>query len=176
MSAEVRQWLAAQAHQDDDHGHDHDHHCDDPDHCGHESHHPHDHGHHHHDVTRHDARIRSFSLVHDRPVDKLAIALFMDLMASAHGEKLLRMKGIVELADDPSRPLVIHGVQQVMHPPQRLDAWPAGPRGTRIVLIVQDLGEDFVRRLFDAVTGTPRTDTPDAQALNDNPLAIPGFR
>ena len=127
-------------------------------------------------MNRHDARIRSFSIVHDRPVDKLAVAMFMDLIASAHGEKLLRMKGIVELADDPERPLVIHGVQQVIHPPQRLEKWPDGPRGTRIVLIVQDLGEDFVRRMFAAFTGTPSPDTPDRQALTDNPLAIPGMR
>ena len=175
-SADVRQWLAAE-----DHRHHHaDGSCDDPEHCHHPDHHhagAHHHGHdHHHDVTRHDARIRSFSIVHDKPVDKLAVAMFMDLIASAHGEKLLRMKGIVELADDPQRPLVIHAVQQVIHPPQRLEQWPQGPRGTRIVLIVQDLGEEFVRRMFAAFTGTPSADTPDAQALTDNPLAIPGMR
>lgn len=161
-SADVRMWLAAEA----DAGHDHHHHG------GHE----HEGHHHHHDVNRHDARIRSFSIMHDKPVDKLAVAMFMDLLASAHGEKLLRMKGIVELKDDPERPLVIHGVQSVMHPPVRLDAWPEGPRGTRIVLITQDLGEDFVRRMFAAFTDTPAVDTPDRQAVTDNPLAVPGFR
>ena len=167
-SADVRKWLAAETDGGHSHAHHHDHHHEGGDHGGHH--------HHHHDVNRHDARIRSFSIIHDRPVDKLAVAMFMDLLASAHGEKLLRMKGIVELKDDPERPLVIHGVQSVMHPPVRLDAWPEGPRGTRIVLIVQDLGEDFVRRMFAAFTGTPSPDTPDRQALTDNPLAIPGMR
>ncbi|PHP65520.1 GTP-binding protein [Zhengella mangrovi] len=167
-SADVRKWLAAEA--GGDQGRDHHH-------GGHD--HGHGHGddhHHHHDVNRHDARIRSFSIVHDKPVDKLAVAMFLDLLASGHGDKLLRMKGIVELKDDPERPLVIHGVQSVMHPPVRLDAWPKGPRGTRIVLITQDLGEDFVRRMFAAFTDTPAIDTPDRQAVTENPLAVPGFR
>ena len=168
-SADVRKWLAAETDGGHSHAHHHDHHHHEGgDHGGHH--------HHHHDVNRHDARIRSFSIIHDRPVDKLAVAMFMDLLASAHGEKLLRMKGIVELKDDPERPLVIHGVQSVMHPPVRLDAWPEGPRGTRIVLITQDLGEDFVRRMFAAFTDTPAVDTPDRQAVTDNPLAVPGFR
>lgn len=167
-SADVRKWLAAETDGGHSHAHHHDHHHEGGDHGGHH--------HHHHDVNRHDARIRSFSIIHDRPVDKLAVAMFMDLLASAHGEKLLRMKGIVELKDDPERPLVIHGVQSVMHPPVRLDAWPEGPRGTRIVLITQDLGEDFVRRMFAAFTDTPAVDTPDRQAVTDNPLAVPGFR
>ena len=49
--------------------------------------------------------------MHDRPVPLSAIEMFLDLLRSAHGDKLLRMKGIIELAEDPERPLVIHGVQ-----------------------------------------------------------------
>lgn len=143
--------------------------------AGHHDHDHHDHGHHHHDVNRHDAHIRSFSLVHDKPVDKLAVAMFIDLMASAHGDKLLRMKGIVELSDDPERPVVLQGVQRIFHPPVRLEKWPDETRGTRIVVIVKDLEEDFVRRIFSAFTDTPATDTPDRQALESNPLAIPGY-
>src|SRR5690606_21055673 len=77
-------------------------------------HHAHDHhGHHHHDVNRHGADIRSFSIVHDRPIDPMAIEMFVDLLRSAHGEKLLRMKAIVALSDNPDRPLVLHGVQTI---------------------------------------------------------------
>ena len=73
----------------------------------------HDHdGHVHHDHHRHDARIKTFTLVHDRPVPFSTIEMFLDLLRSAHGDKLLRMKGVIELAEDPSRPLVVHGVQR----------------------------------------------------------------
>ncbi len=146
-------------------------------------HHRHDepHGHqghnHHHDVNRHGTNIRSFSLVHDRPIDPMALEMFVDLLRSAHGEKLLRMKAVVALSDNPERPLVLHGVQSIFHPPQRLRAWPEGSdRRTRMVLITQDLSEEFVSDLFAAFTGIPRLDRPDRAALEDNPLAVPGFK
>ncbi|BCG92595.1 CobW family GTP-binding protein [Mesorhizobium sp. 131-2-1] len=161
-SADVRRWLGEAA------GHDHDH----DDHHGH-----HDHGDHHHDHGhRHDSRVRSHSLVHDGPVPFSAIEMFLDLLRSTHGEKLLRMKGVIELMEDPSRPLVIHGVQKILHPPARLPAWPDGQRGTRLVLITLDMPQDYVRRLFAAFTNRPSIDTPDRAALEDNPLAIAGRR
>lgn len=170
---DVRRWLHEEAH-GHHHHHEHDHH----DHRHH--HHGHDHDDHHqhaHDVTRHDATIRSFSIVHDRPVDPMALEMFIDLLRSAHGEKLLRMKGIVLMSNSPERPLVLQGVQSVFHPPERLAAWPdPDDRRTRLVLITRDLPEAFVRDLFDAFTGTPKIDRPDRAALADNPLAIPGLK
>ncbi|HEX2148308.1 MAG TPA: GTP-binding protein, partial [Pseudorhizobium sp.] len=140
-------------------------------------HHLEHHHHHHHDVTRHGQDIRSFSIIHDQPIDPAAIEMFIDLLRSAHGEKLLRMKAVVALSDNPDRPLVLHGVQSIFHPPQRLSLWPEGSdRRTRMVLITQDLAEDFVGDLFAAFIGTPRIDRPDRAALEDNPLAVPGFR
>jgi G3E family GTPase len=84
------------------------------------------------------------------------------------------MKGIVETLEDRDRPLVIHGVQKVLHPPIRLAKWPEGPRGVRIVLITFDMPADYVERLFSAFAGRPLVDMPDRAALEDNPLAIAG--
>ena len=173
-TADVARWMGeAEADDAHDHGHHHDH--DHDHHHGHD--HDHDHGHgglHHH--AHHDHRVRSVSLVHEAPVSWSTIEMFLDLLRSSQGERLLRMKGIVELAEDPGRPLVLHGVQKLMHPPARLPAWPAGPRGTRLVLITFDMDEDYVRRLFSAFTGRPSVDTPDRAALTDNPLAVAGFK
>lgn len=180
-SPDVARWLAdedkAQDHHHDNHAH-HDHghhHHDGHDHHDH-GHHAHGHHHHHDDVNRHDASIRSFSIVHDQPIDRNAVAMFVDLLRSAHGEKLLRMKAIVMLSDDPARPLVLHAAQSTLHPPARLDAWPGEDRRTRLVLITKDLEEDFVRDLFDAFIGKPRVGGADRAALTDNPLAVPGMK
>ncbi|UCI08789.1 CobW family GTP-binding protein [Mesorhizobium sp. B1-1-8] len=156
-TADVRRWLGEEA------GHDHHHHD-----------HDHDHGDHHHD-HRHDERVRAHSLVHNGPVPFSAIEMFLDLLRSTHGDKLLRMKGVIELMEDPSRPLVIHGVQKVLHPPARLPAWPDGQRGTRLVLITLDMPDDYIQRLFAAFTNRPSIDTPDRAALEANPLAISGL-
>ncbi|MGO4117176.1 CobW family GTP-binding protein [Rhizobium ruizarguesonis] len=177
--ADVGRWLqdedAHEAHHDHDHGRD-GHHNHGHDHDGH-------HHHHHahadqdpHDVNRHDASIRSFSIIEEKPINPMALEMFIDLLRSAHGEKLLRMKAIVSVSDRPDRPLVLHGVQGIFHPPVRLPAWPGEDRRTRMVLITRDLPETFVKDLFDAFLGKPRIDMPDRAALSDNPLAIPGLR
>lgn len=161
-TADVRRWLGQAA---DEHHHHHHHH------------HNHDgHDHAHHDHHHHDSRIRTLALTHDQPIPFTVVEGFLDLLRATQGEKLLRMKGIIELAEDPERPLVIHGVQRLLHPPARLPAWPQGARGTRIVLITFDLEEDYVRRLFAGFIGEPVVDTPDRAALQDNPLAIAGFK
>ena len=152
-STDVRAWLGDPAEPDHHHGH---------------------HGHHRHDVNRHDAAIRAFHLVSDEPVPRAAFEMFLDLLRSAHGPKLLRLKGLVALADAPDRPVVVHGVQHVVHVPVTLDAWPDADRRSRLVLIVRDLDPAFVRTLWDAFLGRPRIDAPDRAALTDNPLAIPG--
>ncbi|NKL97842.1 CobW family GTP-binding protein [Rhizobium leguminosarum] len=176
--ADVGRWLqdedAHEAHHNHDHGRDGHHDHDDDDHHGH-----HHHGHadqNPHDVNRHDASIRSFSIIEEKPIDPMALEMFIDLLRSAHGEKLLRMKAIVSVSDRPDRPLVLHGVQSIFHPPVRLAAWPGEDRRTRMVLITRDLPEAFVKDLFDAFLGKPRIDMPDRAALSDNPLAIPGMR
>ncbi len=135
----------------------------------------HHHDDHRHDVNRHDDHIRAFALSAERAVPASALETFIDLLRSAHGPKLLRVKGIVQIAEDPDRPVVIHGVQQVFHPPATLPAWPDDDRRTRLVFITRDMPDGFVQRMFDAITGAPSADTPDVAALTDSPLAVPGF-
>ncbi|WP_153771600.1 GTP-binding protein [Labrenzia sp. CE80] len=172
---DVAKWLNAEAYEDP---HSHGHHHHDHHHHGH-SHghsHGHDHAHDHaHDVNRHDDKIRAFTLATDRPIPASALEMFIDLLRSAHGPKLLRVKGIVQIAEDPDRPVVIHGVQHVFHPPATLEAWPDEDHRTRMVFITYDLPEGFVRRMFEAFSGALLPDTPDPQAMTENPLAVSGF-
>jgi G3E family GTPase len=133
------------------------------------AHHHHDHAH-GHDPNRHDERIRAFTLATDQPIPGATFEMFIDLVRSLHGPKLLRLKGIVKIAEEPDRPLVIHGVQHVMHPPVRLERWPDADERTRIVIIARDLPPEAITRLFDAFLERRAPDTPDRAALLDNPL------
>ena len=132
------------------------------------------HAHHSGRDHHHGAAVRSFALVHDGPVSLAAVEDFLNLLATAHGPRLLRMKAIIHAIEHPSEPLVLHAVQTTLHPPARLPAWPDEDRRTRVVMIVDGIPEAYVRDLFAAFTGTPRLDAPDRAALTDNPLAIPG--
>jgi G3E family GTPase len=137
---------------------------------GHAAHHgPGDHA---HDVNRPDERIRAFCLTSDVPIRQGALDMFLDLLRSAQGAKLLRVKGLVALAEDPGHPVVIHGVQHVIHVPAILDRWPSEDRRSRLVFIVDGLDRAFVERLWDAFLGRPSIDRPDAAALSDNPLSL----
>lgn len=136
----------------------------------------HEHHHHHHDVNRHSDTIHAFSLTHDRPVPYFALEAFIDLLRANHGAQMLRMKGIVELEEDPSRPVVIHGVQTLFHPPVRLSGWPNDRHETRLVMITDGIDETTVREMFDAFLGKPVLDKADRAAMTDNPLAIPGLK
>ena len=166
---DVKRWLAAEAYADA-HGHAH--------HHGH----AHEHGHHHDhdhaslDRNRHDDRIRSFVIATDQPMPAGTLEMFLELLRASHGSKLLRLKGIVKLAETPETPVVVHGVQHVFHPTARLERWPDEDHRTRLVFITRDLSEQTVRELFDAFMGHVAPDRPDRAALADNPLVPFGGR
>ena len=130
----------------------------------------HDHHHHHHDVNRHDDRIRAFSLASEQAIPYSAFEMFLDLLRSMHGPDLLRVKGIVKIAETPDQPIVIHGVQRVFHPPATLAAWPDADHRTRLVFIVNGIEARVIDDLFNAFLGVARPDQPDRAALTDNPL------
>jgi G3E family GTPase len=155
---DVKRWLAEEAYAE----------AKEAAHHGH--HHGHDHGHHHHDPNRHDERIRAFTLATERAIPSGTFHIFLDLLRSMHGENLLRLKGIVKLAEEPDRPLVIHAVQHVFHPFTHLDTWPDDDQRTRLVFITRDLPEQKMQELFGAILGAIAPDRPDAAALADNPL------
>jgi G3E family GTPase len=157
---DVARWLAdeavisaeAAAHGRHDHAHEHNH--------------KHDHGHAH----RHDDRIRVFAAATETPMPAATLELFLELLRSAHGPKILRVKGIVQIAEEPEKPVVLHMVQHVLHPPARLEGWPSEDRRSRLVFVTKDLAPETVRRLLDAFLGKPGIDQSDKAALTENPL------
>lgn len=113
---EVKRWLDAEAF----HAHAHDHH-------------------HHHDANRHDARIHSFCLQFGEPLPWDGLATWLEVLAMTKGENVLRLKGILNIQGQ-EKPVAIHGVQHLFHPPVQLAAWPEGDsRHSRLVFILRDL-------------------------------------
>lgn len=166
---DVKRWLAAEAYADArEHKHAHGHH--------HDHGHAHGHDHDHLDRNRHDEHIGTFVIVSNDAIPAGTLEMFLELLRANHGSQLLRLKGIVKLAEMPDTPVVVHGVQHVFHPPARLERWPDEDHRTRLVFITRDLPERTVRELFDAFMGTPGIDRPDRAALTDNPLVPFGGR
>lgn len=137
-SLDVRRWLKAEAYSD--HHHDHDH--------GHGHHHDHVHRDQDaHDVNRHDSRIAAFALDWDKPLDWSVFVEWIEMLITGHGENLLRLKGILNVAGEDS-PIAIHGVQHLFHPPIALPAWPDADRHSRIVFITRDIARETIETSF----------------------------
>jgi G3E family GTPase len=111
------------------------------------------HAHHRHD---HDERVTSFCLTFERPLHWQGVGMWLEMLIQTRGKDLLRIKGILNLQGQ-SRPVAIHAVQHVLHPPVLLSAWPEGdPQTSRIVFITQDLPREVIEvgmRAFEAAAG-----------------------
>jgi G3E family GTPase len=98
-----------------------------------------------------DSGVTTFCLRRDKPLHAVTLSLFLQVLAEHCGAKLLRLKGLVDVAESPGRPAVIHGVQHVFHPPAWLDGWPDDDRGTRMVVISQGLDAGWLEDLLEVL-------------------------
>ena len=100
---------------------------------------------HAHDRNRHDETIHAFALTFDGPLDWTLFGLWLTMLLNRHGEKLLRVKGILNVAGTPA-PVAVHGVQHLVHPPIHMAAWPDADRRSRLVFIVDGLDRGLIER------------------------------
>lgn len=111
---------------------------------GNQGHHHHHHHHHHGDG------VNTFSLTFEEPLLWEHVSVWLDALVLAHGEDLLRVKGIFNIVDR-EEPIVVQAVQKLFHPPFALDAWPQGRVGSRVVFITRRITEDYVREVLETI-------------------------
>jgi G3E family GTPase len=98
---------------------------------------------------RHDQTIHAFTLVFDGPIDWALFGLWLSMLLNRHGERVLRVKGIVNVAGSAA-PVAVHGVQHLVHPPIHMAAWPDDDRRSRLVFIVDGLERSALSRSLGA--------------------------
>jgi G3E family GTPase len=137
----VRAWLNASAYERHE-GHPHNHHHDDA------------HDHHH----LHDRDIASFCFIRDEPIPREALRLLLDALQQNLGPNLLRVKGLINVAEEPERPAVIQGAQHLLHNLTFLERWPDTDHRSKIVFITQGFDraevEDMIALLDRVATRT----------------------
>ncbi|MDD0813304.1 GTP-binding protein [Curvibacter sp. HBC28] len=104
---------------------------------------------------RHLADVQSFVLLRDEPLDLDGFAQWLDMVVAAQGEKLLRFKGLVQTVQSPEKPLVVHAIQHLFHPPAYLPAWPTADHRTRLVFITRGMDREALESTLD-VMARPR--------------------
>lgn len=105
---------------------------------------------------QHDSDVSSFVLTFDQPLDWLGFSDGLGLLLHACGERILRVKGLLNVAGDP-QPRVVQCVQHAVYPPSSLAAWPEdGPyadRRSRIVFIGRKLPREDIVQMLGSFTG-----------------------
>lgn len=125
--AAAKEWLNLAAYEPHDH-HDHD---------------GDDYRHHHHGSD-----IESFAFVRTGPTSRYALQLLLNALEQNLGPNLLRVKGLINVADEPDRPAVIQGAQHLLHNISWLPRWPDADRRTRIVFITQNIARASLEEMI----------------------------
>ena len=102
---------------------------------------------HAHDPNRHDAAVHSFVLRFSQPFVWGEFAEAMDVLLSTCGDRILRVKGLVDVVGE-SAPRVVHCVQHVRYPEAALPAWPDTDHDSRLVFIVRNFQREYVEKAF----------------------------
>ncbi len=100
----------------------------------------------------HGAGVHAFALLLDGVVDWTGFGLWLTMLLNRHGEKVLRVKGMLNVAGSDA-PVAVHGVQHLVHPPVHMMGWPDRDRRSRLVFIVDGLEKEAVDRSLRAFLG-----------------------
>jgi G3E family GTPase len=108
-----------------------------------------------HDAVAHDHTegVTSFCMRFEQPLDWTAFGIWMTMLLNRYGDKVLRIKGMLNVAGLPA-PVLINGVQHIVHPPTHLAVWPDQDRRSRIVFIVRDMQREPIEaslKVFNAL-------------------------
>jgi G3E family GTPase len=98
-----------------------------------------------HRADRHDRRYSTFTLTWDVAVSWTDFRAWLEGLLTVRGDDILRLKGLLYVEGE-TRPVVIQGVQHVLFPPERLDAWPRGRARTDLVFITRYFTREAARR------------------------------
>jgi G3E family GTPase len=109
--------------------------------------------------TTHAADTHSISLTFRHPLEWRAFGIWLSMLLHARGEEVLRVKGLLDIGE--KGPIVLNGVQHIIHPPEHLDHWPSEDHSSRLIFITRSLQPQAILtslRVFQEVLGA-RGDT-----------------
>lgn len=101
--------------------------------------------------------IGSICLRENRPIPWAMLQDFLRSLARGHAADVLRIKGIVNVAES-IKPVVIHGVHQYLYPEGYLNEWPIDGQDTKIVVIYEGISATSILDIFGGCV-TSRLDT-----------------
>ena len=107
------------------------------------------------DEPGHAHEVRALCVTFDEPLDWTAFGIWLTMLLQARGQDVLRVKGLVDVGADG--PVVLNGVQHVVHPPEHLPEWPDEDRRSRLVFIGRGLEQRALEESLAAFDRSGRT-------------------
>lgn len=89
--------------------------------------------------------ISTFTVTFEPSVHWADFVDWIELLLGARGDSVLRVKGLLAVTGD-DKPRVVQGVQHVLYPADRLDAWPGQPGRSWLVFIARNLTKSAIER------------------------------
>jgi G3E family GTPase len=93
--------------------------------------------------------IESFVLTRANPMTREELQFLLDGVGQNLGTNLLRVKGLINILEEPGRPAVIQGVQHLLHNVTWLEKWPSADERTRIVFITQGVARNKLEEIIE---------------------------
>jgi G3E family GTPase len=96
----------------------------------------------------HTSDVRSISITFEEPLDWTAFGLWLSMLLHARGEDVLRVKGLVNVGEEG--PVVLNGVQHIIHPPDHLESWPSNDKRSKMIFIIRKIEQEDILRSLEA--------------------------
>jgi G3E family GTPase len=93
--------------------------------------------------------IESFVLTRANPMTREELQFLLDGIGQNLGTSLLRVKGLINILEEPGKPAVVQGVQHLLHNVTWLEKWPTPDERTRIVFITQGIARDKLKEMIE---------------------------
>jgi G3E family GTPase len=93
--------------------------------------------------------IESFVLTRANPITREELQFLLDGIGQNLGPSLLRVKGLINILEEPGKPAVVQGVQHLLHNVTWLEKWPTADERTRIVFITQGMARSELKDMIE---------------------------
>jgi len=95
------------------------------------------------EANGHLSDVHSFRLTFEGELDWTCFGLWLSMLLNRHGSDIMRVKGVLHVKDD-HRPVILHGVQHTIHPPEHVEAWPDDDRRSELIFITRSIAASRV--------------------------------
>ncbi|MBH8605883.1 GTP-binding protein [Thermoactinomyces sp. CICC 10522] len=102
-------------------------------------------------LQNHTGETSSFNIRFQGAIDWAPFVVWLSLLLHAHGEEVLRVKGMLDVGE--GGPIVLQGVQHVIHPPEHLSEWQYEKNDSTLTFILRRISSDEVISSLRAFSG-----------------------